>query len=277
MSDFRVAPASAADMRLLVEWAAAEGWNPGDGDVDAFFPTDPAGFLIGRLDGEPATAISAIRYGADFGFVGFYLTRPDLRGQGYGMRTWRLGLDRLAGRNVALDGVSAQQENYRRSGFRFAWATVRYQGVPAVEPVAGVTLVDGREIGFGDLAAYDRRFFPTARETFLAAWLTAPGHRPLAALRDGALVGLGVHRRAREGSRIGPLHADDPAVAATLLSALTDGGEIALDVPAVNDRAIDAAERFGLKPQWETARMYTGGVPAVDLTGIYGVTSLELG
>ena len=104
-----------------------------------------------------------------------------------------------------------------------------------------------------------------------------PGHRSLAALRDGAVVGLGVHRRAREGSRIGPLYADDPAVAATLLSALTNGGEIALDVPAVNDRAIDAAERFGLKPQWETARMYTGGVPELDLAGIYGVTTLELG
>jgi len=277
MADFRVTPASAADMRLLVEWAAAEGWNPGDGDVDAFFPTDPAGFLVGRLDGEPATAISAIRYGAGFGFVGFYLARPDLRGQGYGLRTWRLGLDRLAGRNVALDGVSAQQENYRRSGFHFAWATVRYQGVPAAEPVAGVTLVDGRAVGFGDLAAYDRRFFPAARDAFLAAWLTVPGHRSLAAVRDGAVVGLGVHRRAREGSRIGPLYADDPAVAATLLSALANGGETVLDVPSVNDRAIEAAERFGLKPQWETARMYTGGVPEVDLAGIYGVTTLELG
>jgi len=154
---------------------------------------------------------------------------------------------------------------------------VRYQGVPTVEPATGVTLVDGHELGFGDLAAYDRRFFPAARDTFLAAWLTAPGHRPLAAVRDGALVGLGVHRPARVGGRIGPLYADDPAVAATLLSALTDGAEIAIDVPAVNHRAIDAAERFGLKPQWETARMYTGGVPEVDLAGIYGVTSLELG
>ncbi|MDJ0461924.1 hypothetical protein [Streptomyces sp. H27-C3] len=51
-------------MSLLRDWADAEGWNPGHADGPAFFATDPQGFLIGRLDGEPAGRISVVRYGA---------------------------------------------------------------------------------------------------------------------------------------------------------------------------------------------------------------------
>ena len=121
MTAFHVSSAGAEDISRLSDWAEDEGWNPGRSDGQAFFPADPAGFLFGRLDGEPVASVSAVRYGADFGFVGLYIARPPFRGQGYGFRVWRAGLDHLAGRNVGLDGVVAQQENYRRSGFSTAW------------------------------------------------------------------------------------------------------------------------------------------------------------
>jgi hypothetical protein len=65
-----------------VEWAAAEGWNPGLYDADAFFATDPTGFFVGLLDSQPAASISVVKYSEAFAFVGFYIVRPDLRGQG---------------------------------------------------------------------------------------------------------------------------------------------------------------------------------------------------
>jgi len=37
------------------------------------------------------------------------------------------------------------------------------------------------------------------------------------------------------------------------------------------------AEQIGLKPAFETARMYTGKNPDVDVAGTFGVTSFELG
>ena len=280
MGEFKVTTASVADLRRIGEWAGDEGWNPGDDDAAAFFPADPRGFLIGRLDGEPITSISGIRYGDDFGFIGLYITRPEFRGRGYGLRTWNAGLDRLAGRLIALDGVSAQQDNYRKSGFRPAWSNVRYQGVPAAGPAAGVTVTDAREIGFDRLAAYDRRFFPAARDAFLSAWIAGPEHRAVVAIRDGDLVGLGVLRPARDAPRVGPLYAADPGVAEALLDGLTKGREreeIVIDVPSVNETAVDLVERLGLKALWETARMYTGPTPDLDLAGLYAVTTLELG
>ena len=54
-----------------------------------------------------------------------------MRGKGFGSQVWKAGMKRLAGRNVGLEGVVAQQHNYRKSGFSTAWNTVRHEGAPA--------------------------------------------------------------------------------------------------------------------------------------------------
>ncbi|TDU87009.1 acetyltransferase (GNAT) family protein [Kribbella voronezhensis] len=278
MAELEIGVASATELAEFGEWAAAEGWNPGRSDLLAFAATDPAGFLVGRLDGRAIASISAIRYGSEYGFIGFYIVRSEFRGQGFGIRLWRAGMDRLAGRNVALDGVVDQQENYRKSGFRHAYNHVRYEGVPAVDSVADCTLVDGRSIPFDQLALYDRRFFPADRSAFLASWVNLPGHHSLAAVRDGQLEGFAVLREARSGSRIGPLFATSDDVAHALVAGLsTPGTSIAIDVPDANVAAVKLAERLSLEPTFECARMYTGRLPDIELPGIFANTSLELG
>ncbi|MCX4524320.1 MULTISPECIES: GNAT family N-acetyltransferase [unclassified Streptomyces] len=285
MTGFEIVGASAADMELLRAWADEEGWNPGDGDRFAFAVADPEGFLVGRLDGEPVACISAVRYGAGFGFIGFYIARPAFRGRGYGIRLWNAGMQRLDGRLVGLDGVVEQQDNYRKSGFRSAWNNVRHEGVPQDLPggaaaADGVAIVDAATLPFPQLAAYDSRFFPERRDAFLSAWTGLPGRTALAAVRDGRVEGLGVIRPCSSASRIGPLYAATPQVAAALLRRLAEhapGGEVAVDVPDANPAATALVAGLGLTPTFEAARMYTGAAPELDLAGLYGVTSLELG
>ncbi len=278
---FEINTASADDVARMAEWAADEGWNPGNTDALAFHAADPGAFLIGRLDGRPVACISVVRYGTDLGFLGFYIARPEARGKGYGIKIWNAGMARLAGRNVGLDGVVAQQHNYRKSGFRPAWNNIRHEGLPPVAaPPAGVTLVDARAVPFDRLAAYDRRFFPEARDHFLAPWIGLPERTGLVAMKDGVLEGFATIRPCRAASRIGPLYAASPGIAAALVSALaarTGVTAVAIDVPDRNEAAVALVERMGLKPAFETARMYTGADPAVDHAGLFGVTSLELG
>ena len=281
MPEFDINVASADDVARMADWAGDEGWNPGNTDGLAFHAADPGAFLIGRLDGRPVACISVVRYGAAFGFLGFYIARPEIRGKGYGIRVWRAGMARLQGRNVGLDGVVAQQDNYRKSGFRLAWNNIRHEGAPpASTPPAGVALVDARTVAFDRLAAYDRRFFPEARDHFLAPWIALPERAGLAAIKDGEIQGLGVIRTCRAASRIGPLYAASPEIAAALvggLAARIGAQAVAIDIPDRNKPAVGLAEQMGLKPAFETARMYTGVDPAVDHAGLFGVTSLELG
>jgi len=278
---FEISVGSSDDVQRMARWAADEGWNPGNTDAHAFFAADPGAFLIGRLDGEPVTCISVVKYGQGFGFLGFYIARPIVRGKGYGIQNWRSGMARLAGRNVGLDGVVAQQGNYRKSGFRSAWNNIRYEGPSfAARPPAGVSLVDARSVPFDRLAAFDRRFFPEPRDSFLASWISLPERAAMVAVKDGKLAGFAVMRACQAASRVGPLFADSSEIAAALVAALaqkTGATAVAIDMPDINKPAVKLAEQAGLKPSFETARMYTGANPDVDYAGLYGVTSLELG
>ncbi|RKN43957.1 GNAT family N-acetyltransferase [Streptomyces hoynatensis] len=281
MEEYTIGEAGIGELPRFREWARAEGWNPGGSDLLPFHAADPGGFLLGRLGGEPVASLSAVRYGEDYGFLGFYLVRPALRGRGYGLRIWQAAVRRLGERNIGLDGVVAQQENYRRSGFRRAWNHVRYEGVPSGEPApADIALADGRSVPFGRLAAYDRRFFPAERNAFLSLWLGLSAHVSLVAIRNGELAGLAVSRPAAAGVRVGPLYAASPEVGLALLNGIAaraPGTAVVLDVPDVNPAAVGLVERLGLVPTFECARMYTGQVPEIDVYGIFATTTLELG
>jgi hypothetical protein len=269
----------AGEIALAVDWAAAEGWNPGLNDEACFATVDPHGFLIGELDGKPAATISCVNYDDRFSFLGVYIVPPELRGRGLGLKIWQAAIAHAGARTIGLDGVVAQQENYRKSGFTLAYRNVRYGGRVAANAPAGET-VPLADVPFALVAAGDATVFPAPRENFLRAWIGASGHIGRAVVRDGGLAAWGVIRPCRSGFKIGPLVADDRAAAEAVLDALiaaVGGGEIFLDVPEPNREAIALAQARGLSPVFETARMYTGPVRDPALHRIFGVTTFELG
>jgi hypothetical protein len=294
MTDLIIRPASQEEFFIAEEWAAAEGWNPGLDDLDVFHATDPGGFLMGWKDGQPVSSISVVRYGPDFGFLGFYIVRPDLRGTGAGLATWNAGLEHLGRRTIGLDGVVAQQENYRRSGFEPAGRNVRFSGVPGLVQGRGER-AGIRDFAFSDGAAlleYDRDFFPAPRDTFTCRWTLSGANatrRTKLCERDGRMTGYGVIRACRSGYKVGPLFADDSGTARDLFTALggdlpgrdavggSAGGEVSLDVPETNKAAVALAGEFGLEPVFETARMYRGKMPALPMERTFGLASFELG
>jgi GNAT superfamily N-acetyltransferase len=280
MNGLRIRSMRPDEISIAVNWAAAEGWNPGFADAACFAATDPEGFFIGEVGGAPAATVSCVNYSASFAFLGFYIVRADLRGRGYGLRIWNAAIAHAGPRVIGLDGVTAQQQNYRRSGFELAYANVRYGGTVAAPAPSQVGVIALTEIPVATVEAYDATVFPAPRSAFLRAWISSPGHSCRALVRDGGLAGWGVIRPCRKGYKIGPLVADDRATAEVVLSALlasVGGGEIFLDVPSINRDAVALAQDLGLAPVFETARMYTGAIPPLRLERVFGVTSFELG
>ncbi|MBN3752060.1 GNAT family N-acetyltransferase [Paraburkholderia sp. Tr-20389] len=279
--DFVVRTMTADEVNLAIEWAAREGWNPGLHDASCFRCADPNGFFIGEWRGEPVGSISAIAYDGHFGFIGLYIVRPEFRGKGFGLRIWQHGIDYLGTRNIGLDGVVAQQPNYRKSGFELAYRNIRFQGIAEADPSRDeAALVDVHGLPFEQFASYDGRFFPAPRAAFLRAWIDQPDSVALAYIGDGRIRGYGVLRRCREGRKIGPLFADDKRIAEALFAALVarcPNEVVALDVPELNPAAVALAERHRLTSVFETARMYTKHAPDLPLTRLYGVTTFELG
>ena len=117
------------DLALALSWAVEEGWNPGHNDAQCFYTADPNGFLIGLLNGEPVSSLSAVTYDSSFGFLGLYIVKPAVRGFGYGVSLWKVGIDYLGMRRIGLDAVQAQERNYEKWGFTAAYHHIRHEGV----------------------------------------------------------------------------------------------------------------------------------------------------
>jgi len=269
------------EIDVAVDLAAAEGWNPGLHDANCFHAADPGGFLIGLLGDEPIATISVVKYGASFGFLGFYIVKPEYRGQGYGIRIWNAGLACLEGRVVGLDGVVDQQENYKKSGFVLAYRNIRYQGTGISPTNAKAGIVPLSTLPFGAVSAYDLPFFPDSRVRFLKCWISQPQGCALGFIRNSSLAGYGVLRACRSGYKVGPLFADGPEIAESLFLALQENvpedAAVFLDTPAVNAAAVDLAKRHNMTAIFETARMYAGKSPDLPVHRLFGVTSFELG
>ncbi|WP_077961761.1 GNAT family N-acetyltransferase [Ensifer adhaerens] len=273
--------ASRAELDLMIEWAAQEGWNPGLGDAAPFWAADPEGYWVAEGEDGPVAAISLVRYSDSYAFLGFFITRPDHRGQGIGRQLWQQAMATADRRIVGLDGVVAQQENYRRSGFAYAHANIRYGGVIDVVEPPGADLLEVAPVHMSLLTDYDRRFVPARRQIFLREWLkSSDGRRSVLLLRDSAVAAYGTIRVCRNGFKVGPLFSDTETGADLVfrkLAAGVNGSEIYLDIPEPNASAKALCDRYNIKPVFETARMYRGPDPGLPLARIYGITTFELG
>jgi hypothetical protein len=270
---------SARAAQIAVAWAAEEGWNPGLDDGQRFLAFDADAFMATERDGEVVASVSCALYGSAYAFIGFYIVRPDLRGQGFGRPLFDRALGRADGRVIGLDAVLEQEATYARGGFATSHRNVRWRTLGGGHLPAG--LVDLRRLPVWQLEAYDAAIFGTERSRFLRPWIDRPPGHALAYVRDGALAGYGLVRACRTGAKIGPLLADDAEAADALLTGLLaaagPGTEVFIDMPTANPATLALCTGRTMEPVFETARMYLHGEPLEDLHRIFGVTTLEFG
>lgn len=290
--------ATADEITTLLGWAAAEGWNPGHDDAEAFYAADPNGFFVVTDNRQPVACVSVVRQGeitdgAAYGFLGLYLCKPDFRGTGLGLRVWQAGMEYLDGHTVALDGVVDQQSNYQKSGFALAYRNIRYTGaadklgrvLPAYSKVDGISIRRVKDTDIEKLVELDQAINGVNRSQYLSHWFTDTSHRhTLVAEQETAdgltIVAVGTIRACLENFKIGPLLSGDASIARRLIAQLvtTVGATaVSIDVPEPNTVAADLATEAGLLPVFETARMYRGQQPVAKLDRVFGVCTLELG
>ncbi|WIO74056.1 GNAT family N-acetyltransferase [Porticoccaceae bacterium LTM1] len=277
------------EVDTLVEWAAVEGWNPGMHDADLFWAADPDAFIAAEIDREMIGGGAITSYNGEFGFMGFFIVKPEYRGQGIGNTLWHARLNRLKGRlrpdaAIGMDGVFNMQSYYAKGGFVFSHRNLRFRSeIPEASKApqeSDPNVVPLASVPFDELLHYDRSCFPAPRSAFLEKWITQDDALALGYVRDGELLGYGVIRRCCEGCKIGPLFADDTAVADALyeqLSAFAAGGPLFLDVPENNPAAMAFVAERKMIEVFGCARMYVGDFPDLKHERIFGVTTFELG
>ena len=284
MSPITYRQATRSEFDIAVEWAAAEGWNPGLDDADTFWATDPEGFVCAERSGEIIATGSIVSYGGEFGFMGFFIVDPELRGHGIGREFWHWRRDLLVDRlkpntAIGMDGVLDLQPFYTSGGFAFSHRSIRMAGTGRASE-SSLDLVELSSLPFDTVVAYDKRHFGFDRQEFLQRWISPRSGLGLAVLDGNEIAAMGVARPCRTGFKIGPLFADSAELADSLFAALSSfaaGEPIFLDTPENNNDALALATKHGLTDVFGCARMYHGRAPALPWPNIYGVTSFELG
>lgn len=279
MEELKIRKMSREEAEFAVEMAAAEGWNPGIHDGKLFYEADPEGFFIAEIAGRPIGCASAVAYDDFFGFLGFYVVKPEFRRTGIGMRLTQKCLEHLGERNIGLDGVVENEKKYQKiMKFKSFYSNLRFEGRGEGEVPDGLVKITA--VLFEDLLEYDRRMFPAPRSNFLKKWIKQPDSYGFAKFEAEKLRGYGVIRKCRKGYKIGPLFADDQSTAEKIFQALkasVPGETIYLDVPEPNKKAMEIAEKYGMTIMFKTIRMYSLREPDIRLDAVYGVTSFELG
>lgn len=277
-----VRPATRKELEIMTEWAAKEGWNPGLYDADAFYSIDKNGYLLGLLENIPIACLSAVSHCEDFGFLGFYIVRPEYRGKGYGIKIWNKAIKYLSTQNIGLDGVVSQQENYKKSGFRLAFRNIRFGGHGSDEKShknKNIKLLS--DINFDLVCKYDKKIFLHDRKTFLNLWIKQPKSLAIGYVENKKLLGYGMVRKCRVGYKVGPLFTNSQKIAQALFERVRifvgKKNLIYLDVPEPNKEAVALAKKYQMKSMFETARMYTKEFPRIPINKIFGVTTFEVG
>ncbi|MEK7127846.1 MAG: GNAT family N-acetyltransferase [Patescibacteria group bacterium] len=272
------------ELNVATSWAAKEGWNPGLNDADIFWQTDPQGFIALEQDGEMVGSGSIVFYNGKFGFMGFFIVKQELRGQGLGTKLWFYRRDHLLSRldkdaAIGMDGVFDMQPFYTKGGFQFSHRDLRMESTATTNDfdknVQSIAISD-----FAAINAYDQGCFGFERETFLKSWLNMKDSKALKYQDAEGLKGYGVVRKCVTGYKIGPLFAESYHAASELFKALSSyaaGNQIFLDVPEINSEGLRLAKEYAMKECFGCAKMYFGLAPKLPYEKIFWVTTFELG
>jgi ribosomal protein S18 acetylase RimI-like enzyme len=267
--------ASAEDMKTIVEFSKAEGWNPGDGDGIAFRAADPEGFFVAKAEGEVIACISVVNHNDDFAYVGIYICRPDYRGKGIGMALWNHAFEHAEARNMGLDGVQEQQDNYTKCGFVKVMNTCRYEGHLIGQAHPNIRLADTDDVD--GLIAMDAAANGVRRERFIRVWVASTSNRKTVMFDDRS--GFATIRTSQNGVKVAPVICDDTDKAMMLVRACLDlmpSDQVALDVPSDNTAMVAALTDKGFRETFVAARMYRGKAPQISAQ-LHAIGSMELG
>ena len=271
-------------VKTLVNWAEAEGWNPGPYDADVYYATDPDGFYGYFHNEDMIGGGSIVSYNKEFGFMGFFIVKPDYRSHGIGKKLWYQSRDTLLSRlnkgaSIGMDGVIAKQPFYQKGGFEISFRDERYERIGEEFNVdKNISSINDED--FDTILNYDKQCFGFYRPQFLKPWLKLPGNKAFKYFEDGRVKGFAIVRKANKGYKVCPLFADNEMIAEELYKACLNsviGEPLYLDIPVVNKSAVSIIKKYNAEYIFECARMYYGKPPEVEINKVFGITTFELG
>lgn len=281
--DLTLRDATAEDLPAISALRESAGWTVHEWALRAVTGVSHARCVVAVGDGDLVGVGSGIVYGP-LGFVGNMVVAATHRRRGIGSAILTAITDYLEAAGcirLELNATSEGRPLYERHGFTSMGfsATARIPRDVRLAPNPAIVVQRASPEDLGRLAAYDCPRFGGDRTPVLAMLLDDTDARLLLAAREAELVGYACLRT--DAPRIGPLLADDPAVAETLMVeafAITEAaGELRLNLPPNNHPGTAWLRRLGVEIEPWDGRMARGPqIPRRD-DAVYGMAVGALG
>lgn len=259
----RLRPLSEADIPATLLLSQEAGWNQVGADWRIFLELGEAFGLFTRDDRLIATA-ATLPLGARLAWISMVLVTPEHRRRGLARWLLRHSLAALLEKRrvPVLDATPAGRAVYLALGFRDCWCMHRLVArAPIRAPEAtGSEDTALRPIDAGDwpaLVAYDRGAFGAERGAVLHRLAERLPAAALVAERRGRIAGFLLGRNGHMMGQLGPLVAEDDAVARLLLARA-----FALIPPPL---AIDLADRHAGIAGWLGALGFSAQRPLIRM------------
>ena len=260
----------------------ASHWNQTEQDWRFFLTAAPHGALVAQEDGRVIGTVATLPYGS-FTWISMVLVDPVARGRHVGTALLQRGLE-LAGTDATarLDATPLGEAIYRKIGFAGEYRLARWFLDVNAPPIARRS--SARPLARADWPAIremDQRAFGASRLGLLQRLADeAPEYArvlPRGSNVQGYLFGRHGHNR----EHLGPLVADSPDAAATLLESLLveqSDRRFYLDAPDDRQGWRDVLSRMGFAIERPFLRMHRGALTTPGQpSSIYAITGPEFG
>jgi len=282
-ADLSLREATLDDLPVIGSLRESVGWTAPGWALRAVIGVPYARCVVIDDGTAPVAVGSGIAYGP-LGFVGNMVVDAAHRRRGIGSAVLDAVTGFLEGAGcgrIELNATDQGRPLYERHGFTSIGtsATTRIPRTTTLTPDATTAVRGAKPVDLDSLAEYDRQRFGGDRRMILAVLLGDPAARVVIAERGAVTAGYACIQNLP--SRVGPMLADDPRVAETLLieafahQPATDA--LRLNLPPNNAPGAEWLRGLGVDVEPWDGRMARGPqVPRRDET-VYGMAFGALG
>jgi GNAT superfamily N-acetyltransferase len=280
---------SASDLAQALALSAAAQWNQNEHDWHMVLALGQ-GWGLRAVDEQGllrlAASVIVLPYGEAFAWVSMVLVWPAFQRRGYASQLLRHALQFLQSRGTAavLDATPAGHAVYAREGFADDWGFARYRREPtrlALESAEDPPTRSLRESDWPAILALDTPAFGASRAGLLRSLAARWPQAARVVEQGGRLRGFVLGRDGREAHQVGPLVADDAAVAQSLVADALRNAPGAAYLDLIDDRKaalLPWLQHQGFVFQRPFTRMVRGAPDAPgDTSLVFAVAGPELG
>ncbi|GBN68856.1 hypothetical protein AVEN_8287-1 [Araneus ventricosus] len=292
---FSIRPATEGDMPELKKIRRDMGIHDVPTVFQTFMKLDPEGFRV-TVDetGKILGSCSIVLNGDDSDglyFGGIYFVEPKYQGTGIGLRLYKTCVDHFGDSDCGINAVAGMKKVYRdRGDFPVEekdWVCLKNQTPNHVSPEVlsnivppGVDIQPFQDSFLPEMVAYDQALVGLRRSLLLSMSCNEKNSRTFVAFKNGVCVGFGSVKESCLGAaRVGPLYADDPAVAEVilrkLLESFSDRKGFAMMTISNNIHANSFLRRLACPVKEECHRLYNKQRLIVDTSKIYALFDIN--